>query len=161
VKRRLSHLQKIILEELASYRNSKTADVSGLSFAVAKRYAPEKMWRLEDLLTKHHEIYAFARSLHRKDELVLNEFSASFSRSLRNLEEKGLVQLVRGKYFYKDDGWYYRIHTTQPRITFVVHHESLYFGKKNPDIEFILDIVKSVYEKKKEIRREPDISNKA
>jgi len=149
VKQRLSRLQKIILEELASYRDSKTADVSGLSFAVAKRYAPEKMWRLEDLRTKNPEIYAFARSLHRKDETIRNEFSASFSRSLRSLEEKGLVQLVRGKYVYKDDGWYYRIHTTQPRITFVVHHESPYFGKKNPDIEFILDIVKSLYEKKK------------
>ena len=149
VKRRLSRLQKIILEELASYRDSKTADVSGLSFVVAKRYAPEKMWRLEDVRVKRPEIYAFCRSLHRKDELVRNEFSASFSRSLRSLEEKGLVQLVRGKYVYKDDDWYYRIHTTQPRVTFVVHYESPYFGKKNPDIEFILDIVKNIFKKNK------------
>jgi hypothetical protein len=144
---RLSKLQRIILEELASYRDSKTADVSGLSFAVAKRYAPEKMWRLEDVHVKRPEIYAFCRSLHRKGELIRNEFSASFSRSLRSLEEKGLLQLVRGKYFYKDDGWYYRIYTTQPRITFVVHYESPYFGKKDPDIEFIIDIVNSMREK--------------
>ena len=55
MKRRLSRLQKIILEELASYRRSKTADVSGLSFAVAKRYAPEKMWRLEDVRPSYVE----------------------------------------------------------------------------------------------------------
>lgn len=109
MKRRLSRLQKIILEELASYRDSKTADISGLSFAVAKRYAPEKIWRLEDVRVKYPEAYALARSLHRKDELVRNEFSASFSRSLRNLEEKGLVQLVRGRYVYKGEGWYYHI----------------------------------------------------
>ena len=147
-KERMSKLQRIVLEELASYRKSKTADIGGLSLAVAKRYAPKKIWRLEDV---RPEIHAFARSLHRKDEIIRNEFSASFSRSLRSLEEKGLVQLVRGKYVYRN-GAYYRIHTTQPRITFIVHHESPFFGKKNPDIEFILDIIKSLYEKKKEGR---------
>jgi hypothetical protein len=49
-------------------------------------------------------------------------FSASFSCSLRNMQEKGLIQLVRGKM------------TKQPQAFLVVHRESPIFGHSDSEI---------------------------
>jgi len=145
---RLSKLQRIILDELEHSRESMTSSPELLSLRVAKRYAPEKIWSLEECKRKNPELYPLARAIHKQDELVRNEFSASFSRSLRNLEKKGLIQLVKGKYelrHEKEGLVYYRLLTYQPRITFIVHNKSRYFGHPNPDIKFIADIVDSIH----------------
>jgi hypothetical protein len=141
---RLSQLQRVILEELASIRESKTASPEALSIKVAERYSPEKVWRLENC---DPLLRGLARSIHKKRELVNNNFSASFSRSLRNLEKKGLIQLIKGKFeldWKAEHVSVYRIHTPQPRVTLVVHHDSRYFGNSVADAQFIADIVKEL-----------------
>ena len=144
MQRRLSELQKVILEELNKAKN-KVMNPSNLSYAVASRYAPDKIWRLKDC--KEPMVYAVARSCHRNKECIKNVFSASFSRALKNMEEKKLVQLVRGLFEGKIEGdsyMYYRIKTPQPRITLVIHHESPYFGKEAPDVDRLIDICNEI-----------------
>lgn len=125
-----------------------TSSPEDLSLRVAKRYALDNVWSLDKVKKKYPNDYHVIKLLHRKDELVRNVFSASFSRSLKNLEKKGLVQLVRGHYRQKYENGefvYYRIITTQQRISFIVHHKSPYFGRDNPDIDFLCDVVKSIH----------------
>ena len=142
--RRFSLLQRIILEELGKAKD-KTMNPSSLSYVVAERYAPETFWKLKNV--KEPLAYALASNLHRKKELIGNKFSATFSRSLRNLEKKELIQLVKGQFEGKvenDIYAYYRIKTTQPRVTLVVHHQSPYFGRQAPDVDRLIDIVNEV-----------------
>jgi hypothetical protein len=144
---RYSRLQNIILEELGAFPD-KVARPEDLSIRTANRYDPEKVWRLQDC---RPEIKAFARRLHRKQELVQNIFSVSFSRALRSLERKRVIQLVKCKWESKmEDGkWvFYRLHTPQPRVTLVVHHESRYFNRGFPDIERFVDICADIFKTK-------------
>ncbi len=73
---RLSRLQRIILGELEGCNALKTARIENLSLKVARKYAPDKIWRLEDL--RDTAMYALAKSMHRKSETVRNTFSAAF-----------------------------------------------------------------------------------
>ena len=93
---RRSQLQKTILEILESSEISKTygESVTHLSWKVLQNYAPEKTIEYTKLLVKH--------------KLIPNSFSASFSRSLRNLRKKGLITL---KFGYGDK------QLKQPRVT--------------------------------------------
>jgi hypothetical protein len=144
IHRRWSRLQKAILEELETTKD-KLMRPDTLSFLVANRYAPEKIWRLKDV--KEPLAYALASNIHRKKELVRNMFSASFSRALRLLEAKGEIQLVKGRFdgnVENNSFVYYRIITPQPRVTLVVHRKSQYYGKKSPDVSRFLDIVNEV-----------------
>ena len=142
--RRMSKLQSIILDELTK-SSDKVAYPSNLSYAVASRYAPNKFWRLKDV--KEPLAYALCRSIHQKKELIRNDFSASFSRSLRDLEKKHLIQLVKGRFegeVENTDYIYYRIKTPQPRVTLIVHYESPYFGKESPDVSRFIDICNEI-----------------
>lgn len=144
---RYSKLQNIILRELSIFPD-KVAHPEDLSLKVAKIYAPEKIWRLEDC---RPEIKVLAQKLHRKTELVRNIFSVSFSRALRSLEQKGKVKLVKGKWTSRMENgiWtFYRLKTPQPRVTLVVASDSPYFKSSTPDIDRFIEICNSCFKVK-------------
>ena len=153
-KQRLSKLQELLLEELSKTKD-KCSSPEALSLRVANRYKPGSVWRLADLVkelialrmsSEHVEMgCAIAQSHHKKEELVRNKFSATFSRSLRNLDKKGLVQLIKGQFKWDPDdpGVIRRIATKQPRIALIIHNESPYFGDRAADANRIVNAAHS------------------
>ncbi len=154
-KQRLSELQRIIIEELSKTKD-KCSLPETLSLRVAKRYDSTAVWSLVGLEEKLKAkgsppeliemALSFGSGIHRKKELVKNKFSATFSRSLRNLEQKGLVHLIKGQ--FKGDAEnpkvIYRVVTKQPRISLVVHKDSPYFGDTAADANWIVNFAQSL-----------------
>ena len=145
----------LILEELSQTKD-KCSSPEALSLRVAKRYKPGSLWRLADfrkdliatgMPSEHVNMgCVIAETLHRKDEVVKNKFSATYSRSLRNLAQKGLVQLIKGQFRWNPDNprLIRRITTKQPRITIVIHHESPYYGDMAADANRIIKAAQSL-----------------
>ena len=111
---RLSKLQKLILRCVAEYPPFDMEAPRGyVVWQIANRYQGDNVWRLKDLQQKllaevragetssqeANLILGLARSVHShprgQKECLREQFSVTFSRSLRNLEKKGLVELKR------------------------------------------------------------------
>jgi len=139
--RRLSLIQKLILEELENAKG-KVERVEYLSRKVARRYEKLKnrklFWRLKDI--KEPFIRELARRLHRWDELLLNKWSASFSRSLKNLEEKGLVVLERGGTVYRHGELFHKVSN---RVVRVYLPDSPILKKMQDEIEAVNRMIKA------------------
>jgi len=158
--RGLSKLQLAILEVLES-RPDKCAGVGSLSYEVAKRYNESRaFWKLSNIDLSRPEgplLYRIASSVHRKEELIRNVFSAAFSRALKGLERRGLVQLQRASYdieYEERDGKIcaklYVVHKgRRPRVKFVVHKESKYFGLDVPQAHRFMDVLRGLSERRK------------
>ncbi|MFX1453815.1 MAG: GIY-YIG nuclease family protein [Promethearchaeota archaeon] len=114
---KLSHQQKIILEELAKTRYN-SIWVSGLSWKVANRQNKghnDRIWTSKGALEKEKAdinkdiesgkskeeiknkmkifsiMSSFISQIHRKNSLLTRKHSASFSRSLKRLEDRNLI----------------------------------------------------------------------
>ena len=113
-KERLSKLQKLILRCVAEYPPfDMEAPRDYVVWQIATHYEGDNVWRLKDLQQKMlAEVKAgqtsyeearltlgIAQAVHSrprgKTECLRLQFSVTFSRSLRNLENKGLVELKR------------------------------------------------------------------
>jgi len=111
---RLSKLQKLILRCVAEYPPfDMEAPRDYVAWEIARCYDGDNIWRLKDLEQKLLERVRagkisseeanlglrIASSVHSyprgKTECLQGQFSATFSRSLKNLERKGLVELKR------------------------------------------------------------------
>ncbi len=111
---RLSKLQKLILRCVAEYPPFDMEAPRGyVAWEIARCYNGDNIWRLKDLEKKMlaevkagQTSYEEARltlgiagavhsSPHGKTEVLRGQFSVTFSRSLRGLEKKGLVELKR------------------------------------------------------------------
>jgi hypothetical protein len=125
-KRRLSQLQKVVLAVLLIFPN-KAARISDFSLKVALSYCPEKLLRLEELTSE--------KVKHRKALRLPDKFSVSLSRSMRTLESKGMVELIRGEpMLTEEQGNSYSViksvmnpHSTKGRATVIIHYTSPFF----------------------------------
>ena len=116
MKHRVSRMQAEILNLLRE--SGGVMKISHLSFKVAKLLAGNRLLIAAEAGkdVSDPEARALTRPLasrhHRQDVLIRNVHSASFSRSLRNLEEKGLIRLQRGGLVYRK-GELYRKNTSR------------------------------------------------
>lgn len=131
-----------------------------LSRAVFRRYVPPpKPWgpAERELVAKLPPEYAYlARQVsdqNRSHPLIPNPFSASFSRSVRGLERRGLVQLQRESWAYRRDATGQKrvrvIRVEQPRVKLVVHRNSKFFGEKMPSVHLFVNMVDSLRQAKR------------
>jgi hypothetical protein len=130
-KRRLSRLQRIIIEELCKEPN-KVARIAGFSMKVADRYSPEKLlWREYGSFSPRGKMLGTVR--------LGGAFSVSFSRAIRSLELKGLVELVHGTPAVREiriNGVLViqeitRVHPPHGKVTLIIHHDSPLFRTGN------------------------------
>jgi hypothetical protein len=123
-KRRLSRLQKVILEQLKLQPN-KAIQTSRLIRKVAFEYCPQK------ILEKDYPFHGFRYK-------IKDSFYVSYDRAMHSLELKGLVELVHGKPLIREvrenDIFVVkeiiRLYAPNGKVTFIIHHESPFFLKK-------------------------------
>jgi len=150
-KDRLSKLQKLILRCVAEYPPFDMEAPRGyVAWEIARCYDGDNIWRLKDLeqnllarvkagKTSYEEAnlgLRIARSVHSyprgKTECLRGQFSATFSRSLRSLENKGLVELKRRWVLVSTNEPYGKAY----RIKLTPKARSILNVKVSPDSEF-------------------------
>lgn len=139
-------MQKAIISVLEAEPDN-CANMGLLSQKVASLLGGRCFWRISDIdrgTEKGELLYALARSLHRRDELVRNAFSSSLSRALKSLEKRSIVQLQRNTFRYRDRKWWIVERDGRPRVKFVVLQGSRYYGLDCPEYEWLMDLARSI-----------------